>query len=370
MLVQLFIDWLYEQVVHTEGGHPFGEYYLYNNHDGNGFIRWLGNDSRLSPTFPSIQFQGMNKDLVDIRFNSMVDFVKGEYALAKTLQDYCGVLYNFSNGTSTRDVDWLIDGDEANFKRVLTLDFAGDSEDVGQYESKYKDGYVKSIVDGDDDKEGLVKAFPLLRYFRGYLVEHLKHDYSAGKWNALVLDGYNTSIDDSIQAIRSYMSEKVQTATVLGGHNGTDYPGIDAYLQQNLITLAKSDVQNIMSLANAKSEMVASVQSAPFFKDYSTYDDLDSHKGDANLFQVRYNPEFAALSKYLKSDNTIDIDWADAKNELFGKWSNAANVLKNFIRTQFYRPMFFNPNDYKSFTTNPDAYHCGIEKFYTNHDGE
>ena len=41
-----------------------------------------------------------------------------------------------------------------------------------------------------------------------------------------------------------------------------------------------------MSLANAKSEMVASVQSAPFFSDYSTYDELDSHKGDANLFRV------------------------------------------------------------------------------------
>lgn len=67
-MVQLFIDWLYEQVVHTEENHPFGEYYLYNNHDDNGFIGWLGKFSRLSPTFPNIQFQGMNKDLVNDRF--------------------------------------------------------------------------------------------------------------------------------------------------------------------------------------------------------------------------------------------------------------------------------------------------------------
>lgn len=124
-----------------------------------------------------------------------------------------------------------------------------------------------------------------------------------------------------------------------------------------------------MSLANAKSEMVASVQSAPFFKDYSTYSELDSHKDDDDLFQVRYNPQFAHLSKYLNLNNTINIDWADAKNELFGKWSSDANVLKNFIRTQFYRPMFFNPKDFKNFTTNPDAYRCSTEKSYINHDG-
>ena len=67
---------------------------------------------------------------------------------------------------------------------------------------------------------------------------------------------------------------------------------------------------------------------------------------------------FAALSKYLKSDNAINIDWENAKEELFGKWSSDANVLKNFIRTQFYRPMFFNPKEFKTFTNNSDVYYC------------
>ena len=125
-----------------------------------------------------------------------------------------------------------------------------------------------------------------------------------------------------------------------------------------------------MSLANAKSEMVASVQSAPFFKDYATYDELDSHKDDNTLFQVRYNPEFAALSRYLNTTKVININWNEARNELFGEWGNDDKVLKNFIKTQFYRPMFFNPSDYKTFTNNSDAYYCTTEKFYTNHDGE
>ena len=41
-----------------------------------------------------------------------------------------------------------------------------------------------------------------------------------------------------------------------------------------------------MSISNAKSEMVASVQSAPFFKDYATYDELYSHREDEDLFKV------------------------------------------------------------------------------------
>jgi hypothetical protein len=76
----------------------------------------------------------------------------------------------------------------------------------------------------------------------------------------------------------------------------------------------------------------------------------------------------------LNSDNTIGIDWENAKEELFGTevyggWADPVNVLKNFIRTQFYRPMFFNHKDFKNFTTNPDAYRCSTEKSYINHDG-
>ena len=128
----------------------------------------------------------------------MVQFIKGENPRGNTLQGYCGALYDFAHEIAIKPIYWLINGGEANFKHVLALDFAGDSEHDGQYESKYKDGYVKSIVDGDGDQKGLVDKFPLLRYFREYLIDHLKHDYSTGKWNALALNGYSSSIRDSI----------------------------------------------------------------------------------------------------------------------------------------------------------------------------
>ncbi len=100
-LVRLLVDWLYRQVVYS-GDHnlpAFGEYYLYNNHvnqDGNGFIWWLGQNNRLSHTFPNIQFQGMNQDLVHDRFQSMVQFIREENPSSNTLQGYCEALYAFS----------------------------------------------------------------------------------------------------------------------------------------------------------------------------------------------------------------------------------------------------------------------------------
>ena len=368
-LVRLLVDWLYRQVVHSGSDNfpAFGEYYLYNKHDNDGFIGWFDapQKARLSPSFDDIQFQCMDQNLVDDRFSSMVDFIKGENPSANTLQDYCGKLYTFSKSYSTKGVDWLINGGASGLETALAVDFTGDSEDVGQYESKYKDGYVTGLVDG------LIGGFPLLRYFRDYLIDHLKHDYSSGAWGGnLVLSGYEDSIKDSIDAVGGYITENVQTALVLGGYRGGVYPGIDAYLQQNLITLLRPDVGVIMSANNAKQEMVASVKSSPFFGEYATYDDLREHKDDDNLFQVGYNAEFAALSKYLDTNRAIDIDWTDAKNELFVQWANDADVLKNFIRSQFYRPMFFNPNDFKTFTTNSDAYYCITDKFYTNHDGD
>lgn len=63
------------------------------------------------------------------------------------------------------------------------------------------------------------------------------------------------------------------------------------------------------------------------------------------------------------------------KSELFSTWAVDANVLKNFVRTQIYRPIFFNPTNYISedsddghaFTTNESAYWCKTTKWYVNH---
>ena len=46
------------------------------------------------------------------------------------------------------------------------------------------------------------------------------------------------------------------------------------------------------------------------------------------------------------------------------------NLLKAFVRTQFYRPLFFKPDNFLNFTTDESAYWCKTKKFYVNHEGK
>ena len=48
---------------------------------------------------------------------------------------------------------------------------------------------------------------------------------------------------------------------------------------------------------------------------------------------------------------------------------NKCDILKAFVRTQLYRPLFFKHNNYEKFTSNEDAYWCKTEKIYVDHDG-
>ena len=80
--------------------------------------------------------------------------------------------------------------------------------------------------------------YPLLRYFRDYLIQHLETDLSASKWKRpLDVADYGSSVNDSIKTIRSYLIDRTPASLVIGGHTGAEYPGIDAYLQQNFIVL-------------------------------------------------------------------------------------------------------------------------------------
>lgn len=140
--------------------------------------------------------------------------------------------------------------------------------------------------------------------------------------------------------------------------------------------------------------MVQTVQSCKFFKDYATYSELNENRGEDDLFKVNDNPQYAKLSNYVKTDDTsttgynedgdINLDWSAISEELFGDesdpddlgWGDGEKVLKNFVRTQIYRPIFFNPTDYfdntgnnKTFTTNKDAYWCSTTKWYADDEG-
>ena len=40
------------------------------------------------------------------------------------------------------------------------------------------------------------------------------------------------------------------------------------------------------------------------------------------------------------------------------------------MKSQIYRPLFFNPDDHATFTSNPDMYRCSTSKFFQDHTGE
>ena len=228
VLVQLFVDWLYRQVVHSGDDElpAFGEYYLYNNHvnqEGRGFIGWLGLESRLSHPFKNVQFNGMTRKQVNQSFSSMVNLIEDEKPKHNTLQGYCSALYRLTRDTTIKNAGWLVDGGEDNFRKILKSDFGGKD---GQYESTYKDEYVRSCL-----VDGLIAEYPLLRYFRDYLIQHLETDLSASNWRLLDFADYGSSVNDSIKTIRSYLIDRAPASLVIGGYTGVEYPGLDAYLQ-------------------------------------------------------------------------------------------------------------------------------------------
>lgn len=49
---------------------------------------------------------------------------------------------------------------------------------------------------------------------------------------------------------------------------------------------------------------------------------------------------------------------------------NVPQLLKDVVKSQIYRPLFFNPEDHATFTSNPDMYRCSTSKFFQDHTGE
>jgi len=135
--------------------------------------------------------------------------------------------------------------------------------------------------------------------------------------------------------------------------------------------MGRSKVQSIYSILNARNELLKAVKSAPFFGTYLSWNDLESHLSDNDLFKIGQNAGFARLSGYVDGDNSIDLDWNDTKQWLFGDNGNLGNVnlLKSLVRTQVYRPLFFKHNDYENFTRNQSRYWCKTRKTFLDHEG-
>lgn len=145
------------------------------------------------------------------------------------------------------------------------------------------------------------------------------------------------------------------------------YEGIHPYLHHHEMSISRNEVRSIMSSENLKNQMVLAVKSAPFFASFHTYIQMKNLVDDPvsriNLFQIGYNREFAAKSGLLtESDGRLNLDWSDISGFMFpqenGGELSQEQILKAFVRTQIYRPLYFKYDDYMTFTHDSSQYLC------------
>lgn len=84
----------------------------------------------------------------------------------------------------------------------------------------------------------------------------------------------------------------------------------------------------------------------------------------------------------MTTDGVLNVDWDEVKIELFndtnGLWTKDANILKAFVRTQIYRPLYFKHDNYatwnsesnrfENFTSDASKYWCSTKKRFQDHD--
>ena len=221
-------------------------------------------------------------------------------------------------------------------------------------------------------------------YFRKYLEQHLLHDFENCPSDLVVdTDSYASEYAKVIQSVQDFIRQRVITAMCLGeyrnsGENTNErFPRIDSYIYQNNRVVKKYEIQDIMSQSNTKKEVVQDVSSMPFFKKCNSYDEmssaLDNTLFTSTMFKMEEGADFIAKSNYtVAGDNSkLDISWNRLKNWLFPKSNQTDNtLLHKFVKTQFYRPMFFNDTDYVTFSQNPNVYRCDTDKYFRDHRGD
>ena len=138
-----------------------------------------------------------------------------------------------------------------------------------------------------------------------------------------------------------------------------------------------------MSITNTLKEVMFAVQSTDFVANCDSFDEMNFKKDNDDLFTMTQNADFVALSKLVSvnSDNevSLNVDWdtdtetkTSVKTWMFGNsLDNCSdqNMLRAFVRTQIYRPLFFKHDNYINFTSNVSIYWCDPTKWFTDHDG-
>ena len=163
-----------------------------------------------------------------------------------------------------------------------------------------------------------------------------------------------------------------------GPEDNTRYPDIEKYLQNAERKISKLQARDIMSLTNTLKEVTFDVQSTKFINDCDSFDKMKSLRLDVNLFKMTQNAQFVALSKLCNGD-VLNVNWSgdrgvgtDVKGWMFEQNPDNCsdeNMLKAFVRTQIYRPLFFQYNNYKKFSSKESVYYCLTEKHFIDHVG-
>jgi hypothetical protein len=93
------------------------------------------------------------------------------------------------------------------------------------------------------------------------------------------------------------------------------------------------------------------------------------------MFKVSENVDFAKKTGLVDDGDCLKINqndgsgWAALSNWLFSSVSSD-NLLKALVRTQIYRPLFFDPDNHINYTSDSDAYSCTIKKRHVRFDGK
>lgn len=135
-----------------------------------------------------------------------------------------------------------------------------------------------------------------------------------------------------------------------------------------------------MSITNTLKEVMFAIQSTDFMTKCDSYDEMNRRKDENTLFKMEQNQDFVALSKLVLEDGVrLNVNWytdtqekPSVKTWMFsGGNCSDAKLLKAFIRTQIYRPLFFKYNNYVNFTDtgNEQVYSCTTTKWYCDHEG-
>lgn len=126
-----------------------------------------------------------------------------------------------------------------------------------------------------------------------------------------------------------------------------------------------------MSVINVKNEVSAAISSIPLFSDGKSYletkDEWNRHV--SNLLEVSKNVDFIQPSRYFNGkDMKLDLNDCELWTWLFSEGSmTKTQVLSAFVRMQFYRPVFFQYNNYRYFSKDESRYICETQKFFLDH---